>query len=335
MSAGERRLWNQIRQRAGRLAPELQREIEKGFRTVRDNLSTAEMARLIDGARSEAFITGLFDDASINRAFDPARARLIASVGDATGGFIRELPGGGKVGGAVVSGFNVLDPRIREAVGKLDTRVMSSLRGEIRETVREAYRQGITAGHAPNKIARTIRDTVGLAPNQLEVVVNFRKALEAGDYSKAFRYRLRDKRFDRTLAKLKASGAAPTTAQVNRMTAAYHARRLTQNARVHATTAANDSQRLGRHLATQAGIDNGILPAELMRSRWSSSGDGKERPTHAEANGEVVRFGDPFSTGDVIPGASEWGCRCIKVDFVARPTSATVPGPTEVPTPAK
>ena len=64
-----------------------------------------------------------------------------------------------------------------------------------------------------------------------------------------------------------------------------------------------------------------------MFSRWSASNDGKVRPLHQQMDGYVVKFGDPFPTGDVIPGASEWGCRCIKVDFIGR--EGTKVGPAE------
>lgn len=322
MSLTERSLWRKIKRGVRAHGPAMTAAVERSFGLVRDALSVAEMAKLIEGTRSEAFASALLDDARLDRAFDPARARLIGSTQAAMNGFIRDLPGGL----AATSGFNMLDEKVLEAVGRLDTRVMTSLRKDVRETARLAYRRGLEAGLAPAAIARGIRDTIGLAPNQLAAVDNFEKALREGRVRDALGYKLRDKRFDRTLARAAEKGL--TSAQISSMTAAYKRRYIAHNAKTHAYTAINDSQRLGKHLATQAGIDSGALPADRMISRWAASGDGKERPTHAAANGEVVPFGEPFSTGDVIPGSSEWGCRCIKVDTVladgeAMPSAAT------------
>ena len=74
MSAGERRLWHQIKQRAGALTPELQRAIEQSFNVVRDSLTAAEMAKLVAGARSEAFVTALFLFCSIPASIATAAA---------------------------------------------------------------------------------------------------------------------------------------------------------------------------------------------------------------------------------------------------------------------
>jgi hypothetical protein len=328
MSLTERKLWRKIKRGVQAHGPGMTAAVERSFGLVRDSLSVAEMARLIEGTRSEAFAAALLDDARLDRAFDPARARLIGSTQAATNGFIRDLPGGL----AATSGFNMLDEKVLEAVGRLDSRVMTSLRSDVRETARLAFRQGLEAGLAPATIARGIRDTIGLAPNQLAAVGNFEKALRDGRIGDALGYKLRDKRFDRTLAGVAEKGLS--SVQIDKMVAAYKRRYLNHNAKTHAYTAINDSQRLGKHLATMSGIESGALPADRMASRWASSQDGKERPTHAAANGEVVKFGEPFSTGDVIPGSSEWGCRCIKVDFVLAEGEA-LPGPTAPKAPKK
>lgn len=328
MSAAERRLWRQIKTEAARLTPEMQRSIERSFELLRDSLSVGEMAKLAEGVRADAFVSALLEDAALDRAFNPARARLIASVQASAAGLIRTFP----EGGAIAAGFNVLDPRVAEAIRVLDTRVMQSLRQEVRETVRTAFATGIEAGLPPLTIARRVRDSIGLAPNQLEAVDNFRAALEDGDISKALRYSLRDRRFDGTIRGIAKKGPLTTT-QVNTMVSAYHRRRLAQNALTHSYTAVNDAQRLGKHLATIAGIDAGVLPADRMMSRWSSSRDGKVRPLHVEMDGVEVPFGTPFPTGDVIPGASEWGCRCIKVDFISKGPRPAAPPPVAQPEP--
>lgn len=93
---------------------------------------------------------------------------------------------------------------------------------------------------------------------------------------------------------------------------------------------ADMSQRRARTIArtevvssSNAGADVGIrtLPVALQpqTKRWLSAADSRTRPSHAEANGQVVPFNEPFSVGGtamMYPG--EWGapaaevisCRC-------------------------
>lgn len=329
MSRAERRLWRQIRARVGRTTPGMQRAIELSFDNIRDILTESEIIRLLDSTRSDAFITSLVDELEANRAFDPTRVRLLADVQAATNAFMLDLPGGGRVSGQSIAAFNLLNDRTREAVRQLDSRVMRSLIDELRETMREAARIGLERGEGSRTIARRVRRSIGLAPNQLGHIERFRAKLLTGDFKGAFSNRLRDKRFDRTLRRLISEGGRLSPDQVNKMTAAYTRKWLRHNSEVHARTAMNDAQRLGRHLATVGAIENGILPAGRMFSRWSSSGDSRVRQTHDDpptgVHGQVVRFGTPFATGDVVPGASEWGCRCIKVDFIHPGNPVTEP----------
>ena len=121
LSHVERDLWDTIQKRAARLTPAMQRSIEKSFDLLRDSLSMGEIERLVKSGGAEAFIGSIFDDASLNRTFSPARAELINSVGKSANGFIQDLPGGGAAAAGV---FDILDPRVSEAIRTLDTTVM-------------------------------------------------------------------------------------------------------------------------------------------------------------------------------------------------------------------
>jgi uncharacterized protein with gpF-like domain len=78
---------------------------------------------------------------------------------------------------------------------------------------------------------------------------------------------------------------------------------------------------IAMNLATnQAGVESGVL----IDKEWISAGDGKERPTHAELNGEQVDMNEPFSNGLMYPGdpSGDAGevinCRCTFLQIPKR-----------------
>jgi hypothetical protein len=311
MTAAERELWLKIQRRAGRQTPAMNKAMLDAFDALKKLLTHRELMAAL--RNPDTFAERVLTDARMRQAMIGVRQEISRQVRGGVLAYVPELPGGGMVNGVVAVGFNVLDPRLIEAVRKLDSRVMVGLRDDMRETFREVVRQGIENGRGHQFIARRVRETVGLAPNQALAVENFRTALADGNLKKALGYRLRDRRFDSVLRR----GGALSAEQVERMASAYQRKFIAWNANTHARTAALDAQRLGKHLATQAAIDAGILDATKMVSQWIDSDDGRVRPEHEQADGEVVRFGDPFpTTGEIIPGESTYNCRCIKRDYM-------------------
>lgn len=311
----EHRLWLAIQRRVGERTPTMSKAMLDAFKLLTGSMTEAELVAAL--TNPDTFAETVISDARMRAAFAGVRTELHGEVRDATLWYRRFLPSGG-----IGVGFNVLDPRVIEAIRSLDSRVMRTLRDDMRDSVRVVVKEGIEAGLGPRTIARRVRNITGLAPNQLRAVNNFRAALEGGNFNKALGYKLRDKRFDRTLQRLLGTRGALTAEQVEKQVAAYRRKFLAWNAQTNARTAVNDAQRLGKHLATQAAIDAGLLDADRMRSRWVNSGDGRVREEHEDINGVVVRFGEPFpDTGtyndqEVIPGEHTFNCRCIKFDYM-------------------
>ena len=313
MTTAERRLWLKINRKAVAMTPELHRALLEAFKALANQLTPAQMSEAL--ANPATFADRVYNDAVLRRSMAGFRTAVNGAVRESTLWYVAELPGGGIVQGAAAVGFNVLDPRVIEGIRTLDSRVIQTLGVSIREAVRLVIMDGLEKGLPHATMARRIRSIVGLAPNQVRAVIAFRDALESGDFSKALRYQLRDKRFDRTLQRLKASKGGLAQETIDRMTSAYERKFLAFNAGTNARTASMDAVRLGKHLATQEAIDVGILDGTKMVSEWIDAGDGRVRPLHQQADGEVVRFGQPFpTTGEIIPGSSTFNCRCIKVD---------------------
>lgn len=288
MSPRDRELWFQVQRRANALSPDLARELLDAYRVIRESLSDAELARLITSGQFDQIV----DDALLDRAFGPLRQKIVAAVESGFKSNAPNLPKAGKVDGRLAVMFDTLNPRVIGAVRELDSRVINTLREDVRDTVRAYVENGLRDGKAPKAIAREIRSVIGLTPNQLEMSDEYRVKLSL-----------------RTRKPL-------TEAQIDTKVAAYERRALAHSANTNARTAALDSLKLGQQLSWDDAIAKGILNPTMLWKRWVTVGDDRVRDSHQAMNGEEVPYGNTYSNGDEIPGESDFNCRCISRVFI-------------------
>jgi len=314
-----RTFWLRAQRRAAALEPELSRALLRAFQIIRDAVPQTELARIIDSGHFETLLQAAFADAVLDRAFLPVRDRLRSITADAVRYFARDLPRGGRVDGGIAVSFDVLNPRVIDAIRALDTKVIQTLKDDVRETVRAYVENAVRDGVGPRTVARDLRDVIGLAPNQARAVDNYRTLLETGD-SAALRRQLRDKRYDRTTARaFGADGEGLPADTIDAMVAAYRKKMLAFNAETNARTATLDALKAGQRLSWQDAIDAGIVDGARLVKRWIGVKDDRERPEHLAMEGETVPFDQPFSNGEMIPGDSTYNCRCIPAYYQARP----------------
>jgi hypothetical protein len=314
MNARERTLWMRVQRRSAQLSPALRTELLAAYRTIRGTFSDAELARLIASGRWEQVVDGVLMD----RAFMPVRKEIVTAVEQGLTSAVSALPKAGLVDGVVGVGFDVLNPRVVDAIRRLDDRAIKTLKADIREGVRVVVENGLRDGVAPRTIARDVKGMIGLAPNQREYIQNYRDELEAGSQA-ALDRQLRDRRYDARTAR-----GAMTEVQIDRAVAAYEKRLLQFNATTNARTMAGDSLKLGQHLSWQDAVDNGMVDKGQVWKRWVGVMDDRERPEHVEMEGDTVAFDAAFSNGEYIPGESTFNCRCI-IQYVVQPQGAGPP----------
>lgn len=273
MSPRDRLLWLKFQRRASQHSPEMARELLNAFRVTRDSLTPDEIKRIIAG-----------DNALLDRALAGFREQLQETVRRGFASAATDLPGRGKINGAVAVSFDTLNPKVVEAVRALDSRVINSLKDDIRETVRAYVENGIRDGKSPRTVAKDLRPLIGLSETQA------RNSEKYGE-------------------KLLAKGKSPE--QVEKAVAAYQRKAIAQNANTNAGTATRDSLKLGQHMSWQDAIDKGLVDPALLTQTWVTVGDNRVRDEHRAMNGETVPFGNTFSNGDVIPGESAYNCRCV------------------------
>jgi hypothetical protein len=316
MTAQEAAFVARLQRRAHTVSAQLAARELQAYELIRQSLSQAELVRAIENGRLDRLITEVLDDTNLEPSIAKLRARVDQVLLDATRAeAINALPSAYRP-----VEFGVLNPLVSEAAQKLDTRVIQGIRDEIRESVRQAATEGLKEGVHPREVARRVRDAIGLAPNQERAVANFRRMLEQGD-AEAFTRTLRDRRFDRTLRKA-FDGDGLSAAQIDKMAETYRKRFIAHNAETHARTIALDAQKHAQGLAWEDAIRRGVVNAEDLVDTWVAvggpGGDGRNRPEHLAMHGEQVPFGSPFSNGQMIPGETDYNCRCLRRTVVKR-----------------
>jgi len=92
-------------------------------------------------------------------------------------------------------------------------------------------------------------------------------------------------------------------------------RTVSQRATI-ARTAALDAFKIGQQVAIGQLLQRGYFPfgGGVMWKTWVNMGDNKVRLEHQYKTGlagQTVPWDQPYSNGDMYPGASTWNCRCI------------------------
>lgn len=300
--------WLRVNRKAGSLTPDVAREIFKAFSRIREGLSDAELVRLVTTGQLDKLFDEQLSMARLEAAFQPVRDRMRSGIVDGVKFFSRDIP---KKPGVTI-GFDILSPDTITAIRNLETKVVSSMADDVRETVRAYVENGLRDGDSPEKVGRTIKSIIGLPPKQEEIVRSFRSLLEAGDPD-ALKRQLRDRRFDQTLDKAFAGEKTLSEEQIDKMVTAYRNRAIAQNAQTVARTATGDALKLGQKLAIDSAIDQGIYDRSSLTKRWKGVMDTRERPEHVAMEGETVPYDEPFSNGEMIPGDSTYNCRCVPI----------------------
>ncbi len=309
MTPQERAAWDKVQRRANAMQPEIAAAIFRAFAILRAALTVAELQRYVERRDPEALVRDLLTLELMDRALLPLRERLRQQLDRQVKYFAADLPRGGKVDGVLSISFDYLNPRVIDAVRELETKAITTLRDDVRETVRAFVENGLRDGKGAAAIARDIRPTLGLAPNQEAAVRNFEKALR-GEGRNPLGFKLRDRRFDGSIRK-----GELTEAQIETQVAAYRRKMEAFHANTIARTTALDSTKLAQRLSWDDAIEKGIVDRHHMTKTWVGVLDDRERDTHRKMEGVTVAFDEEFVLPDgqrqQVPGETEYNCRCI------------------------
>lgn len=310
MTDAERTLLRSFARRTAGLTPLMGAALLKAYQSIRDGYSESDLQRIVALGFADRFVANAFSQALLDVAFQPMREQVRRSIAQSFRYSASTVPV--PPSRAMGISFDVLNPKVIDAVRHLETRVITTLQGEVRETVRAFAENALRDGIGPRTWAKQVRSVIGLAPNQLQEVENYRDALRGLNGRTLSSYSLRDQRYDKLV---KTGTITPT--QVETAVGRYRKSRIALNAATNARTATVDALKLGQRLSWEDAADKGIVDRARLRRTWVGVMDTRERPEHRAMEGDTVAFDEKHSNGDMVPGSGDFNCRCLDRYFVA------------------
>lgn len=257
----------------------------------------------------------------------------------------------------VPTAFDGSSQRTMMALQDHRLRLVRGFSQEQTKVAQTIIQRGLIEGRNPIAQAREIRESIGLTEKQEAQVHRYRTLLETRN-RRALQYKLRDARFDPTVARAIEEEKPLAAEQVERMVTRYRERMVKLRAETIARTESMRALHTGTDMMYRQAVDEGTLGKDEIELEWITAKDERVRPSHLVMNGQRRKVGEPFITGlgnllyfPADPsGAAEdtINCRCSRVprhrlfaQFHTKPTEGAAeapkpkpPAPAPVPAPA-
>lgn len=228
--------------------------------------------------------------------------------------------------GLVIS-FDQFNPAVVEFTRQNKFELIRNFTREQTEATRQAILRGVQEGLNPREMARAFRDSIGLTKNQERAVANFRKLLEQNDPEALLR-QLRDRRFDRTVARAIDFEGKLSKSEIKRMVDRYRDRMLKFRSETIARTEALPMVHKAHDEAVRQAVDKGVIEKSKIKRTWKSAHDDRVRDpktgaktSHRTMHNQVRGFGEAFVSGagnllmypgePNAPAVDRIQCRCV------------------------
>ncbi len=308
--------------------PRIKAAFIESVKAIRDRVVLADLVKALKAVNIEAALRIVGIEPVNFRPLAATLERFFEAAGiDATVGVNQ----GRGVGLAI---FDVRTPRADNWIRTYATQLITQITEDQRQMVREALsplRLGgdqLLTGDTPQKLALDLVGRVSTVTRRREggvLGLNAEQARWARSYEDALEKptaallerKLRDKRFDRTVAKAIRDGTPITAKTREAMAAAYRNRALRLRAETIALNEASEVAHEAQVEAWRQAVGRGVVQESAVRRFWVTAGDDDVRRTHREVpslNKDGVGLEQPFQTykGPVMqPGwRFDAGCRC-------------------------
>lgn len=220
--------------------------------------------------------------------------------------------------------FDVTDEEVTSFLRTSRRNFIQNMSRQQRLAIMRSVIAGVNQGKTPKQIARMFVNSIGLTPQQVESVLNYRRALERNS-TEALMRELRNPRYDERIQQAIDEDRHLRASEIERMTNAY-ARNLQRHralviAQTESLRMVNEARnRAVRQAARTAGVD-----VKRGTKTWQTTLDGRERPSHNALHGQTVPIDEPFTSPSgaqlMFPGDTSLGagaaevvnCRCAVV----------------------
>jgi hypothetical protein len=301
--------------------PKLAEALAGVFRQWKDDAA----ANLLTPRESTLYSTMLTD---MERASRPLDTILKAGGNAPVTATVPTDTGGSKI---ITLTMGARGPDVERYIADYRQSRIVELAQEQKEAIRDLLIQAAQEGSSPQEMARRIRQTIGLTATQAQSVLNYRRELEQNKPG-ALTRALRDQRYDGLVQRNLDENGQLTTAQIDRLTDAYHRKFLAYRAMTIARTEGVGAANNGHIATVRATLAKS--PRFTVIKTWHATIDGRERHDHHELNNtSVIGLDTPFicASGDQIkwphdPAAAARQvikCRCyVSLHVVPRDVAA-------------
>ena len=247
----------------------------------------------------------------------------------------------------MVARFQGRNPRAEQWLLTQSSTLITRITNDTRDGVRFVLQEGMRLGRGPRSVAldivgrmdraagRRVGGLVGLTPGDVASSQRALGQLTSGDpaeMAKYLRRKLRDKRFDATVARAIREGKPVPADRARKIVGRYQDRLLYRRGETIARTELLQSLHHAQDEGLRQLVDDGKLNAGQITREWDASEDSDTRDSHRHMDGQSVGLNEPFTSGNgalmMHPGDSSLGagpeeiinCRCIvrpKIDFIA------------------
>jgi len=264
---------------ADRVEDKMARRIRAEIRDLQADVNLSEVAKLVQVADEEG---------EVYRALNAKGTEGIATAVSeelATG-----MEAGGKIAAKELGRVVVLDmtrPHLNKWLENHTGELITNIGKTSREAVKVTLRDGILRGRHPTRLARDLRDNLGLTAPQAKAVARRRASLLADGVSQG---------------------------RVDQIVGQYTDKLIKQRARVIAHHESMDAVNRGRFELWKQLVDEGALPENVQRI-WDTAADDAVCDICAPMDQQKRGLGEAFEGGDgsVIGGApAHVGCRCTE-----------------------
>jgi len=200
----------------------------------------------------------------------------------------------------------VAEDWLREHAASMLTEVVDDTKAAMRATMARGLAEGKNpTAIVPEVVGRINRTTgkreggvLGLTTAQEQWVANAERQMASGDPAELSDYlgrELRDRRFDRSIAKALRDGKPVPKATADKALASYRNRLLAYRAKVIGRTETMTALNKGAYSAWEQGVADGTYQADRIRKAWKDSHDIRVRHDHAVLGSRsAIPFNEPF-----------------------------------------
>lgn len=292
---------------AAKFEPRLRAAFLRAVEEAKGRIDVKALREAIEKADLPAVfrIVGLTEEGPFARLIDPLRSVFLAAADAAS----KQRPGRLEVR------FDMLESRTVGLLRDYGLRLVAQVTNDARQGVMEVLADQMGGGVNPRAVATQVGQIVGLTQSQSRAVRNYRKALEELK-GEALVRRLRDGRFDRTVARAIEQQEGLSKATIDKLVARYAERSLRRRGETIARTESIRAANLANWAAMRQAIEAGKVQAGAVTRRWVVARDERTCETCKpipKLNPNGVGMMEPFRTplGVVQHPPLHPNCRCV------------------------